>query len=411
MKFLILSQYYPPETGAPQNRLHSLALNLVKNGHNVEVLTAMPNYPKMEIFEGYNGLLYKNEYIDGIKVYRSKIYVSKSKGVSKRLLNYFSFVLSSIRISNKLSKTDYVICESPPLFLGISAFYISKKMKAKLIFNVSDLWPESAKKLDIVNNKFFLNLAYKLEEFLYKKSFLVTVQTQGIEVNINKRFPNIPTFWLPNGIDKEVYDLEKNKDWIKELGLLGKRIYVYAGIIGHAQGLDVIIKAQSWLVNNEFELSKKVAFIIIGDGPDKQRLEVLNEELKTDVIFIPNTPKTEVLKMVKACHGYIIPLKKIDLFLGAIPSKIFDALALSKPILLGVDGEAKSLFIDQGKAGIYFEPENEISLAKALIELENNTLKASEYGEKGNKFAIENFDRGKIAEQLLYRIQKLNGEL
>ena len=365
----------------------------------------------MEIFEGYNGLSYKKENIDGIKIHRSKIYVSKSKGVFERLLNYFSFVLSSIRVSNKLSKTDYVICESPPLFLGISALYISKKLKAKLIFNVSDLWPESAEKLDIVNNKFLLYLAYKLEQYLYKKSFLVTGQTQGIVSNVNKRFPNIPTLWFPNGIDKEVYEVTENKDWIKEYALEGKRIYVYAGVIGHAQGLDVIIKTKNWLVNNEFELSTKVEFVIIGDGPDKQRLEALNEELKTDVIFIPNTPKTEVLKMVKACHGYIVPLKKIDLFLGAIPSKIFDALALSKPILLGVNGEAKSLFIDQGQAGIYFEPENEISLAKGLIELENNSLKATEYGVKGNKFAIENFDRKKIAKQLLDRIQKLNGVL
>lgn len=410
MKFLILTQYYPPETGAPQNRLHSLALNLVKNGCDVEVLTAMPNYPKMEIFEGYNAISYKKENIDGIKVHRSKIYVSKSKGVLKRLFNYFSFVISSIRITNKLSKTEYVICESPPLFLGISALYISRRLNAKLIFNVSDLWPESAEKLDIVNNKFFLNAAYKLEKYLYDKSFLVTGQTQGIEANINNRFPNIPTLWLPNGIDKEVYNITKNKDWIIEYGIEGKKIYVYAGIIGHAQGLDVIIKTKNWLVNNEFELSKKIAFVIIGDGPDKQRLEALNEKLKTDVIFIPNTPKNEVLKMVKACHGYIVPLKKIDLFLGAIPSKIFDALALSKPILLGVNGEAKSLFIDQGQAGIYFEPENEISLAKAIIELENNSLKATKYGEKGNQFAIENFDRKKIAEKLLDRIKKLNLE-
>lgn len=410
MKFLILSQYYPPETGAPQNRLHSLALNLIKYGFDVEVLTAMPNYPKMEIFKGYTGSSYTKENIDGVKVHRSKIYVSKGKGVLNRLLNYFSFVFSSIGISNKLSKTDYLICESPPLFLGISALYISKKLKAKLIFNVSDLWPESSEKLGIVKNKFLLNIAYKLEKYLYKKSFLVTGQTQGIIANLNKRFPNIPTLWLPNGIDKEVYEVSENKNWIKEYGIEGKSIYVYAGIIGYAQGLDVIIKAKRWLVKNEFEFSKKVTFVIIGDGPDKQRLEALNEESKTNIIFIPNTPKIEVIKMLKSCHGYIIPLKKLDLFLGAIPSKIFDALALSLPILLGVDGEAKSLFIDKGQAGIYFEPENEISLAKALIELENNSSKASEYGEKGKEFAIENFDRKKIAKQLLDRIRKLNSE-
>ena len=252
-----------------------------------------------------------------------------------------------------------------------------------------------------------MNLAYKLEEYLYKKSFLVTGQTQGIVANINKRFPNISTLWLPNGIDKEVYEVPENKDWITEYGIEGKKVYVYAGIIGHAQGLDVIIKTKNWLVNNEFALSKKVAFVIIGDGPDKQRLEALNEELKTNIIFIPNTPKIEVLKMLKACHGYIVPLKKLDLFLGAIPSKIFDALGLSKPILLGVDGEAKSLFIDQGKAGIYFEPENEISLAKVIVELENNPLKALAYGKSGNIFATKNFDRKNIAKKFLEKIQEL----
>ena len=120
---------------------------------------------------------------------------------------------------------------------------------------------------------------------------------------------------------------------------------------------------------------------------------------------------SKVLKMLKSCHGYIVPLKKLDLFLGAIPSKIFDALALSKPILLGVAGEAKSLFIDQGQSGIYFDPENEISLAKALVDLENNPLMASAYGKSGNVFATKNFDRKNIAKQLLDRIQKLNSEL
>lgn len=408
MKFLILSQYYPPETGAPQNRLHSLALNLVKNGCEVEVLTAMPNYPKMEVFESYKGLKYSIEYIDSIKVHRSKIYVSKSKGVFKRLLNYFSFVLSSMKSSNKLKKTDYVICESPPLFLGISALYISKKLNAKLIFNVSDLWPESAEKLDIVNNKFLLSIAYKLEKYIYKKSFLITGQTQGIIANINKRFPKINTLWQPNGIDKEVYDVIENQDWIKENALEGKKIYVYAGIIGHAQGLDVIIKAKSWLLNNETKLSEKINFVIIGDGPDKQRLLALNKELNTKIIFLPNSSKNEVLKKIKSCHGYIVPLKKIDLFLGAIPSKIFDALALSKPILLGVDGEARDLFINQGKAGIYFEPENEISLAKAVIKLESNPIQASIYGNSGFVYANKNFDRKNIAKTLLKKIEKLN---
>ena len=244
MKILILTQYYPPETGAPQNRLHSLSVNLVKQGCKVEVLTALPNYPKQEIFEDYKNKKHVLEHIDGIPVHRAGIYVSKSKKVFDRLLNYFSFVYSSIKKGSKLPEYDYILCESPPLFLGISALYLKWKLNAKLIFNVSDLWPESAEKLNIVNNKFLLKLAYVLESYIYEKSFLVTGQTQGIVKSINERFPKVKTLWFPNGIDKNVYEIEEDTEWIKKYDLQNKNVYVYAGIIGIAQGLEVIINAK-----------------------------------------------------------------------------------------------------------------------------------------------------------------------
>ena len=335
MKLLFLTKYYPPETGAPQNSLHSLELNLIKVGFEVEVLTAMPSYPKMEIFPEYRGLKEMEETIDGVRVVRSSIFVTKDKGVAKRLMNYFSFVWTSMRSYKRLSEADFILCESPPLFLGISSLYLAQKLKAKMIFNVSDLWPESAEELDIVSNKFFLGLAYKLEAYLYKKSYLVTGQTQGIVADIKKRFPKVPTMWLPNGIDKDVYCFEDIvTDWLEENGIQGKRLYMYAGIIGHAQGLDVIIKAKQWLMNNEPDIAAGLEFVMIGDGPEKNRLEDLDKELETKIVFIPNTAKQMVMRMIKNASGYIVPLKKLNLFLGAIPSKIFDPLALGIPVLL-----------------------------------------------------------------------------
>lgn len=409
MKLLFLTQYYPPETGAPQNRLHSLALNLIKVGFEVEVLTAMPNYPKMEIFPEYQGIKEMEETIDGVRVVRSSIYVTKDKGVAKRLMNYFSFVWTSMRSYKRLSEADYVLCESPPLFLGISALYLARKLKAKMIFNVSDLWPESAEELDIVSNKFFLGLAYKLEAYLYKKSFLVTGQTQGIVADINKRFPKVPTMWLPNGIDKDVYSFEDiETDWLEEYGIQGKRLYMYAGIIGHAQGLDVIIKAKQWLMNNEPEIASGLEFVMIGDGPEKDRLEELDKELETKIVFIPNTPKQKVMRMIKNASGYIVPLKKLNLFLGAIPSKIFDPLALGIPVLLGVDGEARNIFIEQGKGGLFYEPENHEALAKAIVQLENDKHLAKKLGQQGKEYVEQNFDRKNIAMSFKDRVQTLD---
>ena len=180
MKLLILTQYYPPEIGAPQNRLHELALRLKYKNIHVEVLTALPNYPKMEVFEDYRRKQKRQEYIEGISVHRSWIYVTKSKQILSRLLNYFSFVWSSYWKGRKLGEFDFLLVESPPLFLGYSAMALSRKLNAKLIFNVSDLWPESAEKLGLVTNRQLLNLAYRLEHKCYAKASLITGQTQGI---------------------------------------------------------------------------------------------------------------------------------------------------------------------------------------------------------------------------------------
>ena len=280
-----------------------------------------------------------------------------------------------------------------------------------MIFNVSDLWPESAEELDIVSNKFFLDLAYKLEAYLYRKSFLVTGQTQGIVENIDRRYPGVPTMWLPNGIDKEVYDFNDTSDeWIRQHGLEGKSLYMYAGIIGHAQGLDVMIKAKAWIKDKHPEKDEEIQFVLIGDGPEKNPLIELDDELQTGITFIPNTPKREVMRMIKGAKGYIVPLKKLKLFLGAIPSKIFDPLAMGIPIILGVDGEARKLFIDQGNAGLYFEPENHITLAEQILKLEENPELASKMGESGQAFVEEHFDRKNIALLFKDRIQRMASE-
>jgi glycosyltransferase involved in cell wall biosynthesis len=240
VKLLILTQYFPPEVGAPQNRLFELALRLQQSGVEITVLTAMPNYPQMEIYKGYEGKSYVYEEMNGLKVHRSSIYVSTNKSVIGRLRNYFSFVISSALTGNKkLGQFDFLLCESPPLFLGYSASYLARRKKAKLIFNVSDLWPESAEKLGVVTNKQLLKLAYNLEEKLYKRSVLVTGQTQGICRNIRERFSSVNTYWLPNGVDLEYYDPARVSagSWRKDHGFSDTDIvFAYAGIIGIAQG-------------------------------------------------------------------------------------------------------------------------------------------------------------------------------
>lgn len=401
MKLLFLTQYYPPETGAPQNRLHSLALNLKKFGFEVEVLTAMPNYPKMRVFEGYRRRLFHAEKIDGIEVRRSWIFVTRSKLMLPRLLNYFSFVFTSLVFGLRAKPVDYVLCESPPLFLGISGWLIAKARGARLIFNVSDLWPESAEKLEIVGNGLPLRIAYHLEAWLYRKSFLVTGQTQGIVNDIKVRFPNVPVFWLPNGIDEDVVaNVERDCNWRKHYGIEGKKVFMYAGVLGHCQGLEVIIMAAKRLRNHD-----EIAFVIVGDGPLSEDLQELNRVQEAGVIFMPNTPKQIVLGMIADVYAYIVVLKKLDLFKGAIPSKLFDPLGFSVPILLGVEGEAKSLFIDDAQSGLAFEPENDEALALSVMRIVKDPEGRDQMGQNGLKYVGKNFNRRLIAKRLMDRLE------
>tara|TARA_B100000524_G_scaffold348479_1_gene253325 strand:- start:32348 stop:33565 length:1218 start_codon:yes stop_codon:yes gene_type:complete len=405
MKILILTQYYPPEIGAPQNRLHELAIRLKNKGVQIEVLTALPNYPKMEVFKAYRNKQRREETIEGITVHRSWIYVSASKGIFARLLNYFSFVWSSYWRGRRLQPFDYLMVESPPLFLGYSAIALSKKLNAKLIFNVSDLWPESAEKLGIVTNKSLLNMAYKLEKKCYKASTLITGQTQGIVNDIKQRFPEKKVSWLPNGVDISFYDPEKipDSDFRKVNGFKDEDvIFFYGGILGYAQGLEIIIEAARGLETTNAQ------FVIQGSGPEKEYLLALNKKYALkNIHFFEPVAKTEMPGILKSVDIAIVPLKKLDLFKGAIPSKIFEALAMKKPLLLGVDGEARKHFIQNAQAGLFYTPEDADSLKKQVVYFLENPNETKKMSERARNYVADIFDRNKIAEGLYDELQNM----
>ncbi len=398
MKLLLLTQYFPPETGAPQNRLYELAIRLQQKGVDVSVLTAMPNYPQMKIYKGYTGKFYMQEPMNLLQIHRSWIYTSAGKGIFNRLLNYFSFVFSSFFIGwFKLGKFDLIVCESPPLFLGITAYLLKKLKGARLLFNVSDLWPESAEKLGLVKNRIFLNAATRLEEFLYRKSELISGQTQGIVKNISTRFPTKKVYWLPNGVDLSFYNSSiSSYDWKKQnLFQEDDFILLYAGIIGHAQGLEVILNAAAQL-----KAYPSLKFVLVGSGPEKEKLlELKKRNTLQNVFFFDAVGKPEMPAIIAASAVSIVPLKKLDLFKGAIPSKIFENLAMKKPILLGVEGEAKELFITEGKCGLAFTPEDATDLAAKVLQLYTKRELLKELGENGYRYVQKKFTRDQLASE------------
>ena len=281
---------------------------------------------------------------------------------------------------------------------------LSKKLNAKLIFNVSDLWPESAEKLGIVNNKIALNLAYKLEAKCYKQAFLITGQTQGIVDDICTRFPDKKVYWLPNGVDVSFYNPSQIQPGnFRDINGFSKEeiLFFYGGIIGHAQGLEVILNAANLLRD-----SSSIQFVIQGSGPEKEMLLELKKTLKlNNVHFLEPVSKKEMPSILKSIDVALVPLKNLTLFKGAIPSKVFEALAMEVPLLLGVDGEARNHFIEKGQAGLFFQPENAEELAKQALFLAENLVERLEMGKNARRYVTENFDREKIANDFMRQLE------
>lgn len=398
MKILFLTQYCPPEVGAPQNRIFEFAKQLKSFGHEVSILTAMPNYPKGEIFDEYKGKKTCVEEIDGIRIVRTSIYASKDKSFTKRLRNYLSFTFSSLFQGAKyIDNQDVIITESPPLFLGWSGYRLAKKKKAKFVFNISDLWPESAVKLGVLNNKLFIKMSTWLEEFCYKKAAAITGQTKGIVENITARgFDKKKVHLITNGVDTEFFSRENRSEALrKELRIDGKFAVCYAGIHGIAQGLEVIIDTAEKLKDYE-----DIRFVFFGEGPEKDKLiAMVQEKSLSNVDFHTIQPKANMPKIVASMDATIIPLKKLELFKGALPSKMFEALASELPIVMAVEGEAKEL-IDNAKAGITVEPENSEAVKEAVLTLYKDEKLRAQMGRSGRKYVMENYSREAITRKL-----------
>lgn len=400
MRICIHTQYYLPEIGAPQARLSELAKFLNENNFEVTVLTSMPNYPTGKIFDGYANF-FKSEKIDGINVIRSFIYPSKSTKIIPRLLSYFSFVLSSLFIGVfKISKQDIIITESPPLFLGFSGFLLSKFKGARWVFNVSDLWPESAVQLGIIKNGLSLKLSKILEEFFYKKSWLITGQSKEIVKNIRHRFPNLNTYRYSNAVDTDKYNPKNNSNFFNQFETTKKVKIVYAGLHGIAQGLDQIIDSLTFFQTPHF---RNFHIYFIGDGPDKDLLIKKSGKISNcPVTFIPPQKKNIMPEIWSSSDIALIPLKKY--ITGAVPSKLYEAMSSGLPIILISSGEPREI-VTSANCGLIVDPGDIKSIRDAIIKLTTDKVLRTKMGNNGRKFVKKNFRRSVINKEFLEYIK------
>jgi glycosyltransferase involved in cell wall biosynthesis len=399
VKFLFLTQYFPPEIGAPQVRLAAMARELVRLGHEVEVVTGLPNHPTGKIFPEYRGKFSADEYWEGIRVHRTWMYAATGAGW-RRMLNYGSFAATSLWGLWRSKRPDYLFVESPPLFLSAPAWLMGLRWRRPFIFNVADLWPDSVRELGLMGEGVTLRVAEWLEGWSYARAKFVNAVTEGIRDDLvtKKRVPARKVLFLPNGVDIELFKpREADHELATELGLAGKQVIVYAGTLGLAQGLDVGLHAMDEVRHTHPD----ARLVFIGDGSDRVRLEGVARSLKLDnVVFLPpNTPEY-IARLYSFATAGFASLKDLPLFEGARPSKIFPIMGCGRPVLYSGAGEGARL-VEAAHAGIVVPPEDPKALAGAIRQLLGQPEEAALIGRNGRSYVEENLSwRALIADWL-----------
>ncbi len=410
MRILFLTQYFRPETGAPQARLHFLGRYLASRGHRMSVLTALPNYPHGKVMEGYRGKLFVRETMDGMDVRRVPLYLPARMTLGRRMFSYFSFTGASLLAGlARLEPQDVVFTESPPLPLGATGLALARKLGALHLFNVSDLWPRAVVELGAVREGPMVKAAYAFEKSVYRASDLVTGQTEGIVEYIRRRVPHKRVELLPNGVEPGLFSPGKRDENLRRqwTGADGSAFVVgYAGNIGISQGLEIALKAARRLRD---EAGGRIVFVIVGEGVEKKRLEKLSSsEGLSNVIFFPHQLRERMPAVVASFDAALVPVRRSRVGMGWRPFKMFEALSAGVPLLLGVDGEARRI-VEAAGGGIFFPPDDDGSLAEAVRRLAANRREAREMGRAGRKYVADNYDLRTIASRFESFLEEATG--
>jgi len=401
MKILFLTDNFPPESNAPATRTHEHCVEWVKKGAEVTVITCAPNYPKGELFPGYKNKWRQEEMIDGIRVIRVWTYITQNRGMFRRILDYLSFCVMAFFASFSV-KTDVIIATSPQLFTALAGYLSSVFKRKPWILEIRDLWPESITAVGAMKESLIMKLLDRLVLFLYRNATQVVVVTEAFKRRVhNCGVPNDRIQVVKNGVHLHKFENQK-KDvaLIDKLGLNDKFIIAYIGTHGMAHNLDFIIDGAAAVDN------PAIHFLFVGDGAMKSRLvkkvAALNLE---NVTMLDAVLKAEVPRYIGVADVALIPLKKRKTFTKVIPSKIFENAAMAKPILLGVEGEAKEI-IESYRAGLCFEPENKLDFLEKLNQMYSDK-KQYESFQQGCADLAKAFDRKSLALQMFQTIKRL----
>jgi len=409
MKILYASQYYPPEMGAPGARASELARHWAVAGHEVTVLTGFPNHPTGVVPPEYRDKfrrLVVRERIDGVNVVRTWLLPYPNRRAHERMLNYSSFCLSASITGLFSSRPDVVIASSPQLLVGLSGWWLAQWKRVPFVFEVRDLWPESLAAVGMGDGTSLLHRSLgKIAGFLYRKCDRVVVVTPAFEEHLVERWrvPREKISVVENGVETEVFSQRAGKDRRKELAMEDKYVVSYIGTMGMAHGLETMIAAAGELRDSNPEIT----FLIVGEGAEKERIIAMarNRGL-SNLRFVDQQPRENIPSYICASDICLVLLKKTELFKTVIPTKMLEFMSCARPVILGVDGQARAI-LEEARGGLAIEPGNSEALVKAVRYFAANRDLAIQMGRNGREHIVRKFSRRHSAEKYVRILEQM----
>ena len=380
MKILLLTQWFDPE---PTFKGLAFAKELTKQGHEVEVLTGFPNYPQGKLYDGYKLKLFQKENIEGISVLRVPLYASHDNSAFKRVLNYASFAVSATLYGIFLTKkADVIYAYHPPLTVDMAALLIKLFRKTPVVLDIQDMWPDTLKATGMIGNEKLLNIVDSLCKVVYRYADHIVVLSPGFKRLLEKR--NVAASKVSviyNWCDESSLNLASELSAENQQILDNRFNVVFAGNMGKAQSLDTVIEVAKQLKNES-----KIQFVFVGQGTETQRLkQICKDNQLNNVKFIPQMPMKKVGAILRKANALLVYLRNDPLFEITIPSKMQAYMAIGKPIIIGVSGDASNL-VQEADCGVVVTPEDTLSLKEGILKLYH--LERDKAEEMANKAKI-----------------------
>jgi len=368
MHILFLTDNFPPEGNAPASRTYEHAVQWVRSGHKVTVITGAPNFPEGKIFPGFKNPWHSREDMSGIDVVRVKTFVTANEGFVLRILDYISFMVTSFFAGLFVKRPDVIVATSPQFFTAVSGWVLSAIKRKPYVFELRDIWPASITAVGAMKKSLVIRVLEKLEMFLYRRADRIISVTESFKRELGERGINKEKIAVVlNGVDLGQYQPVTTKDaeLAKKYGLTDKFVVGYVGTHGMAHGLRTLVDSAELLTAN-----KKIVFLFAGGGSAKSDLDdYVAERNLPNVVSIKRVPKELMPRLWSLCDVSLVHLMNAELFRTVIPSKIFESMGMGLPMIIGVpEGEATRIVRDS-EAGIVVLPENSQGIANAVKQL------------------------------------------